>query len=430
MIPSEHLKDAMSAINDHVRDLEEQLAASQARVAADGELIKYWVENFGDAQRIRHRLESELDAAREEARQAQARVQELESELATEKRWHDRATEGMEHNADVGDAALAKLAAAQEECRIANNARNSAEWECERLRAALADIRTWTIAGFQDQSTLVDHIDTALAGASAPPVRDESGETIANMREWLARGTGEWATFSRNAVRAVLAAIDAPRTQEPAPAASPEDEQRHGQWLWNHAMAVFPECIEPIRGTESDCFYDDRKAKLFLQALVRLAGAAPAASPSEPDLRSELQWVANWLAWLLGEVANDTPPFTPAFLRKEMLEGLSIIREALAGAAPSEPTRAQVPARESEEDRIFREFDDMVEGKLPAVPPLPDGWRATATGYEANGAAAGYVWILEDDDGDVRFSICTPSGRSIFNLPGSVLLRLARKAQP
>lgn len=49
------------------------------------------------------------------------------------------------------------------------------------------------------------------------------------------------------------------------------EEMRHGQWLWNHAMAVFPSATEATRGTAADCFYDDQKVTVFLRALVERA---------------------------------------------------------------------------------------------------------------------------------------------------------------
>jgi hypothetical protein len=39
---------------------------------------------------------------------------------------------------------------------------------------------------------------------------------------------------------------------------------RHGQAIFNEAVSMWPDEVEKIRGTEDDCFYDDKKIKAFL----------------------------------------------------------------------------------------------------------------------------------------------------------------------
>ncbi len=41
-------------------------------------------------------------------------------------------------------------------------------------------------------------------------------------------------------------------------------ELRHGQAIFNEARSMWPEEVEKIRGTDDDCFYDDKKIKVFL----------------------------------------------------------------------------------------------------------------------------------------------------------------------
>jgi hypothetical protein len=309
MIPSEHLKDAMSAINDHVRDLEEQLAASQART-----------EN--------------LDADR---RMINSALVERDAQLA------------------------------------------ASEAECERLRAALADIRTWTVAGFQDQSTLVDHIDAALAGASAPhdpfvdaclrrdtnevmrlayeaatqlsapPVRDER---VPPPGWYPYKSDGQWAGWARGALRvgtlrSAWTQYDAehgyaPRTQEPAPTCMYCDGKGRcsngglcvpcegsGAETVLHAVLC-----EVSRVAES--IDDGMDVTCELRGIIQRAiegraltqEPAPAASPSESTAIAD-------------EVLRMVHAFGDQGRRREVRLLADRIR-ALAGAVPSEPTRAQV----------------------------------------------------------------------------------------
>ena len=39
---------------------------------------------------------------------------------------------------------------------------------------------------------------------------------------------------------------------------------RYGQAIFNEAMSMWPDEVEKIRGTDDDCFYDDKKVKNFL----------------------------------------------------------------------------------------------------------------------------------------------------------------------
>lgn len=41
-------------------------------------------------------------------------------------------------------------------------------------------------------------------------------------------------------------------------------ELRYGQALFNEALDMFPEVVNEIRGTDDDCFYDDKKVSAFL----------------------------------------------------------------------------------------------------------------------------------------------------------------------
>lgn len=42
-------------------------------------------------------------------------------------------------------------------------------------------------------------------------------------------------------------------------------ELRYGQALFNEAFDMFPEVVSEIRGTDDDCFYDDKKVSAFLK---------------------------------------------------------------------------------------------------------------------------------------------------------------------
>lgn len=44
---------------------------------------------------------------------------------------------------------------------------------------------------------------------------------------------------------------------------------RYGQCLWNKAIDLAPEAVEPIRGTNSDCFYKDSNIDAFIKALKK-----------------------------------------------------------------------------------------------------------------------------------------------------------------
>lgn len=41
-------------------------------------------------------------------------------------------------------------------------------------------------------------------------------------------------------------------------------ELRHGQALFNEACSMFPEEVNKIRGTDDDCFYNNKKISAFL----------------------------------------------------------------------------------------------------------------------------------------------------------------------
>ena len=41
-------------------------------------------------------------------------------------------------------------------------------------------------------------------------------------------------------------------------------ELRHGQALFNEACSMFPEEVNKIRGTDDDCFYNNKKISVFL----------------------------------------------------------------------------------------------------------------------------------------------------------------------
>lgn len=41
-------------------------------------------------------------------------------------------------------------------------------------------------------------------------------------------------------------------------------ELRYGQAVFNEAYSMFPEEVEKIRGTDDDCFYDNKKVSSFL----------------------------------------------------------------------------------------------------------------------------------------------------------------------
>ena len=41
-------------------------------------------------------------------------------------------------------------------------------------------------------------------------------------------------------------------------------ELRHGQAIFNEALSMWSDEVEKIRGTDDDCFYDDKKIKAFL----------------------------------------------------------------------------------------------------------------------------------------------------------------------
>lgn len=41
-------------------------------------------------------------------------------------------------------------------------------------------------------------------------------------------------------------------------------ELRYGQVIFNEAYSLWPDFVNTIRGTDDDCFYDDKKIKVFL----------------------------------------------------------------------------------------------------------------------------------------------------------------------
>jgi hypothetical protein len=179
------LKDENRRLADALADSGVQLAASQARAAE--------LESTRGAAWNRER-----DAAREEARQAQARAERAEAECSHEinrclEQWRT------------------ELAAS--------------EAECERLRAALREERR-----LADREG-IERIDAALAGApdaipsptSAPPVRDESAKRLAAVRDVLCQVDLDDDPPHEEVAAMITAAcaiIDAPRTQEPAPLVS------------------------------------------------------------------------------------------------------------------------------------------------------------------------------------------------------------------
>lgn len=42
---------------------------------------------------------------------------------------------------------------------------------------------------------------------------------------------------------------------------------RHGQAAWNIASLRFQDAVEPLRGSDVDPFYDDKRVSAFLDAL-------------------------------------------------------------------------------------------------------------------------------------------------------------------
>jgi hypothetical protein len=499
MIPSEHLKDAMSAINDHVRDLEEQLAASQARVAEleaisqDGmpagwvltrsehdpwwfvrgpnaELVNYGFPSRWEAVETakRHaeercavlrlqelgRVEAQRDAAREEARQAQARVKELEQRV------------------DGLDFML-----------------RDAEAECERLRAIVSDARCAVLCmrvsgtfGRSQRRELLDRIDAALAGASAPPE---------DLRQYLANGpptlTAEEQAFADDLASAPpvrdesvpppgwhWAGVDGRYVCRGSSVMSPRSYKLAEAWACydvEHGYAPVSAPQEPASGDGAPDAESDAEAawkhaaQYWLREYNRLARKhgeyvhpgeaqepAPAASPSEPAC---IVCGNGFDAWVCagqpsGGCEFSTRPCYGSIHDQSMARGerLSMFAhdecmarmqarlfrvveqehpaepcviawtpdyccdyddrqpiEIIAGAAPSEPTRAQVPTRESE---------DAVEGKLPAVPPLPDGWQKHdrrphepwTTYSSGRGDDGSYHEIELFDDGTIDIAGC------------------------
>jgi hypothetical protein len=49
-------------------------------------------------------------------------------------------------------------------------------------------------------------------------------------------------------------------------------EWRYGQAVWNTALALYPDQVEPFRGSRIDPFYRDELAEAFLDAIF--GGAA------------------------------------------------------------------------------------------------------------------------------------------------------------
>ena len=48
------------------------------------------------------------------------------------------------------------------------------------------------------------------------------------------------------------------------------DDWRLGQAYFNYAYEHFPKEADKLRGTDLDCFYDDKKIPVFLNALNKL----------------------------------------------------------------------------------------------------------------------------------------------------------------
>jgi hypothetical protein len=496
------LKDENRRLADALADSEVQLAASQARVAemdpTDGRtrcmkchavivgsldsIFPWWCSakcrDACDIHRAHMLAVAERNAAREEARRLQQQFADSQAEC---ERIIAHAN-GLQSSLETADEATTAML----------NRAELAEQECERLRAALVAIDQSALnplrfAWYSAEVVAVKRTamneavqacesalgeqpfshDTALAGASAPPVRDESvpppGWYWAGVDgRYVCRGSGVMSPRSYKLAEA-WACYDAehgyaPRTQEPAPTCMYCDGKGRcpngglcvpceGSGAETVLHAVLCEVSRVAESTDDAMDVTAELRGIVTRAIEGRAltqEPAPAASPSEPSsLVATLHTVARHHA----ERASHGGASWEFHARAQTacLDAAAL----LAAAAPSEPTRAQpqdedaavkwmeemneclggfeklhydlqaerdASVRAQVESEIAawmtecanaeqmvgqtytagalsdyrqrvlagayrkpaaeptREFDDAVEGKPPAVPPLPDGW--------------------------------------------------------
>lgn len=60
-------------------------------------------------------------------------------------------------------------------------------------------------------------------------------------------------------INKLIKIVDETRSQCP--------EWRYGQTVFNVAYQLYPEATDRLRGTEYDCFYNDKKVNSFLEKL-------------------------------------------------------------------------------------------------------------------------------------------------------------------
>jgi hypothetical protein len=64
---------------------------------------------------------------------------------------------------------------------------------------------------------------------------------------------------------------------------NPPRGQRRGQAMFNHlAQSQWGALAEKVRGTDADCFYNDKKIPAFLQRLYELCNPEEPISPAKP----------------------------------------------------------------------------------------------------------------------------------------------------